>query len=54
MLGMFQERLRSDGSMQFVNQVFAEPNVYDEFFNALDPEAPLVMINLLKFKEKAK
>ena len=39
--------------MQFVNKVFADPNVYDEFFNALDPEAPLVMINLLKFKEKA-
>ena len=40
--------------MKFVNKVFADPNVYDEFFNALDPEAPLVMINLLKFKEKAK
>ena len=39
--------------MRFDNHVFADPNVYDEFFNALDPEAPLVMINLLKFKEKA-
>ena len=39
--------------MQFVNKVFADPNVYDEFFKALDPEAPLVG-HLLKFKEMAK
>ena len=39
--------------MQVINEVFTDPKPRDDFFDNLDPNAPLVMINLLKFKEKA-
>ena len=40
--------------MQVINEVSTDPEVRDAFFDSLDPNAPLVMVNLLKFKEKAK
>ncbi|MDP6027832.1 MAG: DUF1330 domain-containing protein [Pseudomonadales bacterium] len=39
--------------MQVINEVSADPEARDAFFDSLDPNAPLVMVNLLKFKEKA-
>ena len=39
--------------MQVTNEVFTDPELRDAFFDNLDPNAPLVMVNLLKFKEKA-
>ena len=39
--------------MQVTNEVFTDPELRDAFFDNLDPNAPLVMVNLLKFKENA-
>lgn len=39
--------------MQVVNEVSSDPQARDAFFAGLDPEAPLVMVNLLKFKTQA-
>jgi len=39
--------------MQVINEIDTDPKARDAFFSSLDPNAPLVMINLLKFKEKA-
>ena len=39
--------------MQVINEVSSSPEARDTFFSKLDPNAPVVMVNLLKFKEKA-
>ncbi len=39
--------------MQVINEVNTDPKTRDAFFDSVDPNAPLVMVNLLKFKEKA-
>ena len=39
--------------MQVVNQVSTDQSERDNFFSNLDPDAPVVMVNLLKFKDKA-
>ena len=39
--------------MQVINEINTDPKARDVFFDSLDPNAPLVMVNLLKFKEKA-
>ena len=39
--------------MQVVNELGSSPEARDAFFESLDPHAPLVMVNLLKFKDKA-
>ena len=39
--------------MHVINEVSSDPEVRDAFFDSLDPNAPLVMVNLLKFKGKA-
>ena len=39
--------------MQVINEVSSSPEARDAFFSKLEPGAPLVMVNLLKFKEKA-
>ena len=39
--------------MQVINEVSSSPEARDEFFSKLNPDAPLVMVNLIKFKEKA-
>ena len=39
--------------MKVVNELDLDQTTSDQFFESLDPDSPVVMVNLLKFHEKA-